>query len=84
MNDRQMAEGLSPEQYAALKRSLELGKWPDGRLVSAEQRATCMQALIYWEARHVASAQRTGFIDRGAKAKGETCAEPDVLRFTDD
>jgi uncharacterized protein YeaC (DUF1315 family) len=63
---------LTPELVAAFRRAIEIGKWPDGRLVTAGQRATCMQAVIAWEHRHLPETERTGYIDKGEK-DGQTC-----------
>ncbi len=64
----ELIERLDPAVYQSLKRAIELGKWPDGRAVSAEQRATCMEAVIYYENRHrVPDEERVGYIDRSRK-----------------
>jgi uncharacterized protein YeaC (DUF1315 family) len=70
-----MLAALTPEIVANLKTAVELGKWPDGRRLSDEQRRTCLQAVIVWEGRHLPEEQRTGYIDKGEK-DGETCDEP--------
>jgi uncharacterized protein YeaC (DUF1315 family) len=54
---------------------MELGKWPDGRPLSDEQRAIVMQALIAWGEKHLPPEQRVGYIDRGRKA-GADCDDP--------
>ncbi|NND69687.1 MAG: DUF1315 family protein [Halioglobus sp.] len=84
MDYQQMIEAMSREVYDSLRRALELGKWPDGRRLSAEQRQETMQAVIAWGEMHLPPEQRVGYIDRGSKA-GETCADPGVapLNFRD-
>ncbi|MDF2445684.1 MAG: hypothetical protein K0S46_920 [Moraxellaceae bacterium] len=67
-----LLSSLTPELVAAFRRAIEIGKWPDGRPVTAEQRATCMQAVIAWEHRHLPETERTGYIDKGEK-DGQTC-----------
>ena len=62
----QFSQNLSPEVYQNLKRALELGKWPDGKTLSPEHRETCMQAIISYEALHVAEEERAGYL-------GQTC-----------
>lgn len=62
----QFSQNLSPEVYQSLKRALELGKWPDGKPLTQEQRETCMQAVISYEAAHVAEEERAGYL-------GQTC-----------
>lgn len=72
---------LTPELVASFRRAIETGKWPDGRRLSEEQRATCMQAVIAWEHRHLPEAERTGYIDKGEK-EGEVCDDPEHAHET--
>lgn len=67
-----MLAALTPEIVTAFRLAIEIGKWPDGRRLSPEQRATCMQAVIAWEHKHLPEEQRTGYIDKGDK-DGEVC-----------
>lgn len=80
MNFNELLDGITPDIYRNLKRAVEIGKWPDGRALTAEQRELSMQAVIAWELRNdVPEHERTGFIDRGSKAEGELCDdEPPV------
>lgn len=68
---------LTPEIVANLKRAVELGKWPDGRRLSDEQRETCMQAVLVWEMKHLPEEERTGYIDKGTKEEGDVCDDHD-------
>lgn len=77
MNVDQILAALTPEIVARFKTAIETGKWPDGRLLSAEQRETCMQAVLAWEHTHLPEEERTGYIDRGSKKKDETCDSHD-------
>lgn len=61
--------------HAALKRAIEIGKWPDGRVLTEEQKALCMEAVIHYDQRFVEEADRVGHIDRGSKAEGEVCGD---------
>ncbi|TBU91286.1 YeaC family protein [Stutzerimonas kirkiae] len=61
-------ENITPEIYENLKRAVELGKWGDGRKLSAEQKETCMQAMIAWELRNLPEEERTGYLG------GQECA----------
>ncbi|KEF32892.1 hypothetical protein D777_00454 [Marinobacter nitratireducens] len=73
----ELIERLDPNVYRSLRQSLELGKWPDGRKLTREQREITLQAVIYYENLHnVPEAERTGYIDRGEKA-GTAC-DPSV------
>ncbi|TXS92788.1 DUF1315 family protein [Parahaliea maris] len=75
MEYQQLIESLTPEVYDKLKLAVELGKWPDGRRLSREQRQECLQALIAWGERNLPQEQRVGYIDRGHKA-GDSCDNP--------
>lgn len=68
-----MLAALTPEIVAAMKLAIEISKWPDGRRITPEQRATCMQAIIAWEFKHLPENQRTGYIDKGEKKSGDVC-----------
>ena len=74
MNYQQLIANITPEIHASLKRAIEIGRWPDGRRLSDEQRALTMEAVIAYEAAHVSETERVGFIDRGKKAEDEVCA----------
>ncbi|MDC0663791.1 YeaC family protein [Marinobacter sp. SS21] len=64
---------MDPTVYRSLRQAVELGKWPDGRVLSKEQRAICMEAVIYYEnTREVPEAERVGFLDR-SKNDGSSC-----------
>ncbi len=73
MNVEQLLAALTPEIVARFRTAIEIGKWPDGRIVTPEQRETCMQAVVAWEFKHLPEEQRTGYIDRGTKKKDESC-----------
>ena len=75
MDYLQLIDSMSPEIYQNLKRSLELGKWPDGKPLSARQREDAMQAVIAWGDKNLPEHQRVGYIDKGHKA-GDTCDDP--------
>ena len=76
MDYQQMIEAMSTEQYQSLQRAVELGKWPDGNLLTPEQRQNAMQAIIAWGERHLGAKERVGYIDKGHKAD-DTCDEPE-------
>jgi uncharacterized protein YeaC (DUF1315 family) len=81
VNYQELVANLTPDVVARFKTAVELGRWPDGRDVTAQQREHCMQAIIAYEAMHVAPEQRVGFIDKGAKA---AAADVQPLRFDED
>jgi uncharacterized protein len=73
MDFKQMIGAITPDIYRNLKRAVEIGKWPDGRGLTVEQRELCMQAVIAYELQHVDERERTGYIDRGSKQEAEVC-----------
>ena len=62
-------EHLNPTVYEQLKQSLEIGKWPNGELLTERQKEIVMQALIGWGDIHLPAEQRIGYIDKGKKEK---------------
>jgi hypothetical protein len=76
MDYQKIIESMSPEVYQNLRRAVELGKWPDGRLLTREQRENAMQAIIAWGQRHLQREDQPGYIDKGHKA-GDSCDEPE-------
>lgn len=59
-----LLENITPEIYEALKRAVELGKWPGGNRLTSAQRETCLQAVIYYDGRHKPERDRVGYIQR--------------------
>ena len=72
---------ISPELYATFKRSLERGRWPDGREMTAEQREHCLQAVIAYDQLRRNEPERVGYIDRGRKADSDSAER---LRWAED
>ncbi len=75
MDYRQLIQNMTPQLYRSLKRSVELGKWPDGRHLTREQRQEAMQAIIAWGELHLPEHERVGYIDKGHKG-GDNCDAP--------
>lgn len=55
---------LSREVYENLRRAVELGRWPDGRPLTAEQRLTSLQAVIAWEKTHLPEHEHSGYMSQ--------------------
>lgn len=62
MNIDDLINSLTPEIYQNLKTAIELGRWPDGRVVTTEQKQHSMQAVIGYELKHLPAEQRTGYV----------------------
>ncbi|MGH1463377.1 MAG: YeaC family protein [Neptuniibacter sp.] len=88
MNYEELIQAMTPEMHQSLKRAVELGKWPDGRKLTPEQRDICMRAVIAYDHDKVAEDQRVGFIDRtkpDGSQHGKDPLEPDTIKIlTDD
>jgi uncharacterized protein YeaC (DUF1315 family) len=73
---------MGPGEVARLKQAVELGKWPDGRVLSAVDRATALEAVLAWEHRHVPETERTGYMPaKCASLSGRR--EASIIRFSD-
>ena len=66
----ELIESLTPEMAQDLKRAIELGKFPDGRMVSEAQRALMLEAVILYDAAKLPEDERTGFIHRKKRHLG--------------
>ncbi|MGH8493570.1 MAG: YeaC family protein [Moraxellaceae bacterium] len=78
MNDstiEKILSAMTPELVSAFRLAIEIGKWPDGRKLTPEQRETCLQAVIAWELRNLPEEERTGYINKAEK-EGEVCDNP--------
>jgi uncharacterized protein YeaC (DUF1315 family) len=61
-NLSEILENITPDIYQRLKTTVEIGKWPNGIVISKEQRALCMQAVIAYEVQNLPPEERSGFI----------------------
>jgi len=64
MSFEQLLEVMTPEIHTAMKTAVELGKWPDGRRLSGQEREACLQAVIAYDAKHLPETARVGYINR--------------------
>ena len=61
MDIKELLSKITPEVYLSLKRSIEIGRWPDGRKLTSEQRSLSIQAVIAYE-QDLPEHQKTGFV----------------------
>lgn len=81
MTYEELIERLDPTVYQNLRRAIELGKWPDGRRVSDDQRKICLEAVIHYEKTHdVPESERVGYIERQSCGSGKDSGE-DTIRI---
>jgi uncharacterized protein YeaC (DUF1315 family) len=57
MSIEQMIDNMTPEIYQRLVTAVELGKWPDGVALTAEQKENCLQLVMLWQSRNNDDAQ---------------------------
>ena len=77
---RQSVRQMDRKTYDRLVDALAIGRWPDGRTLSNDQRQSAMQAVITWGELHLAPEERVGFIDKGSKAN-EVRDDPTPLNW---
>lgn len=73
MDYLELIETMSPEVYRSLVRSVETGRWPDGKPVTSAQRENALQAIIAWGELHLPEEERVGYI----RPKDETAGRSD-------
>ena len=61
MDLKQLLNSITPDIYSRLKLGVEIGKWPDGKSLTSEQKELCMQAIIAYE-QNKPEDQRTGYV----------------------
>lgn len=77
-----MIEKMSPEIYTALKSGLELGRWPNGQLLTAKQKEISMEAVLRYEAQSsIPENQRVGYIEPKKKKPAATETEEESVRI---
>ncbi|MDC0611541.1 DUF1315 family protein [Vibrio sp.] len=52
MNNQQLIDAITPEAYQRLLFAVETGKWPEGNILSQEQRDSCLQAVMLYQSKH--------------------------------
>ncbi|EKF9397995.1 YeaC family protein [Vibrio cholerae] len=52
MDTQQLINAITPEAYQRLLYAVETGKWPEGTLLSQQQRDSCMQAVMLYQSKH--------------------------------
>lgn len=78
----EMIQNITPDIYLSLRQSLEIGKWPDGRKLSDEQKELTMQAIIAWEIQNLPEEERTGYMggqECGSKSKAKAALDTSLF-----
>ena len=79
----ELVESLTPDMVNDLKRAIEIGKFPDNRAVSEEQRELMIEATILYDALKLPEEERTGFIHRKKRASGVLNVVPNIIPSKD-
>ena len=79
----ELVESLTPSMVNDLKQAIELGKFPDGQVVSNEQKELMIEATILYDALKLPEEERTGFIHRKKRASGFTDDTSDIILCKD-
>ena len=79
----ELVESLTPDMVDDLKHAIELGKFPDGRVVTEEQKELMIEATIRYDALKLPEEERTGFIHRKKQASGILDIVPDIIPSKD-
>lgn len=79
----ELVESLTPSMVSDLKQAIELGKFPDGRVVSREQKELMIEATILYDALKLPEEERTGFIHRKKQASGIMDVTSDIILSKD-
>ena len=77
-----MIENITPDIYRSLKLAVEIGKWSDGRKLTAEQRELSLQAMIAWEIQNLPEDQRTGYMGT-QECESKSTTVPNILFKSD-
>ncbi|WJV55791.1 DUF1315 family protein [Pectobacteriaceae bacterium CE90] len=56
---------MTPEIYQRLVTAVELGKWPDGVSLTAEQKENSLQIVMLWQSRHNIDAEHMSINTQG-------------------
>ena len=74
----EVASSITAEVYESFELAVEIGKWPDGRKLSLEQKELCLQAMIAYELKHLPEDQHTGYMGPQA-CKSKDMEVPNIL-----
>jgi uncharacterized protein YeaC (DUF1315 family) len=52
MDTQQLVDTITPEAYERLLYATETGRWPEGTVLSEQQRDFCIQAVMLYQSKH--------------------------------
>ena len=81
MNDIDLIKTITPDIYERFKKAIETGKWNDRTLLTEDQKAITLRAIILYEQVHLLEHERVGFT--GSYNCGKKMASDEVLKWSD-
>ena len=81
MNDKDLIKTITPDIYERFKKAIETGKWNDRTLLTKDQKAITLRAIILYEQVHLLEHERVGFT--GSNNCGKKVASDQVLKWSD-
>ena len=81
MNDIDLIKTITPDIYERFKKAIETGKWNDRTLLTEDQKAITLRAIILYEQIHLREHERVGFT--GSNNCGKKAASDQVLKWSD-
>ena len=81
MNDIDLIKTITPDIYERFKKAIETGKWNDRTLLTEDQKAITLRAIILYEQVHLLEHEREGFTD--SKNCEKKAASDQVLKWSD-
>ena len=67
MDLKSIVNTMTSEIRDNFSRAIEIGRWADGTKLSDEQRATCMRAVIAWDASFAEDTDEPFKVQKGGK-----------------
>lgn len=62
MSIDKILDGVTPDIYGRMQNAIATGRWPNGVLLSEDQRANCLQIIIAHDAKHKDTEERVGYL----------------------
>ncbi len=82
MNIEDLISSMTPQIYQNMKEAVELGRWGDGRTMSKEQKAHCVEAMIRFEHLNgIGETERVGYVDMSNKRKKSSANDTQPLKI---
>ena len=79
MNITKLIAMIDPDIYESLKKAVEIGKWKNGTVLTAEQKELCMQAIIAYDIKHKPEHERVGYV----ASMSDSCGKSDLTETTE-